>query len=57
MHGQLVGGGGIATIWNIIFSPGIGLWIPIMLALSSTKRYAVEHNLLATELKAGQKHK
>ena len=43
--------GAIATIWKYDFSPGIGLWILIMLACSSTKRYAFEHNLMATELK------
>ena len=42
---------------NIIISPGISLWIPMMLACSSNKRYEFGLNLMATELKDGQKHK
>ena len=43
--------GAIASIWKYSFSPGIGLWILNMLTCFSTKRYALEHNLMATELK------
>ena len=42
---------------NIIISPGISLGIPMMLACSSNKRYAFGLNLMATELKDGQKQK